>query len=66
MSRADTIAVRNGGEALHMNTKETGERGSLNLADLGKALGYMRYRAVMLAKLFTDRRRQGGRHIPVF
>ncbi len=66
MSRADTIAVRNGGEALHMNTKETGESCSLHLTDLGKALGYMRYRAVMLAKLFTDRRWQGGRHIPVF
>ena len=66
MRRADTITVRNGGEALHMNTKETGKRCSLNLADLRKALGYVRYRAVMLAKLFTDRRWQGGRHIPVF
>jgi enhancing lycopene biosynthesis protein 2 len=66
MSSANTIAVRNGGEALHMDSKETGERSSLNLADLGKALGYMCYRAVMLAKLFTDRRRQGGRNIPVF
>ena len=54
MSRADTVAVRDGGEALHMDTEKTGERGRLNLADLGKALGHMRNRAVMLAELFTD------------
>jgi hypothetical protein len=58
MSRADTVAMRNGGKALHVNTQETGERGCLHLADLGKSLGHMRNRAVMLTELLTDRRRQ--------
>ena len=65
MSRADTIAVRDGGEALHMDTEEPRERGGLNLADLGKALGHVRNRAVMLAQLLTDRRRQCGRDVTV-
>lgn len=65
MSRADTIAVRDGCEALHMDTKEPRERGGLNLTDLRKTLGYVRNRAVMLAQLLTDCRRQSGRHVPV-
>ena len=65
MSRADTIAVRDGGEALHMDTEEPRERGGLYFADLGKAFGHMCNRAVMLAQLFTDRRRQCGRDIAV-
>jgi hypothetical protein len=55
MSRADTIAVRNGGEALHVNTKKTRESGGLDLADLRETLGNMGHRAVMLAQLFPDR-----------
>jgi len=58
MGRAHTIAMRDGGEALHMYPKETGERSSLHLADLGKSLGHMRNRAVMLTELLTDRRWQ--------
>jgi len=65
MSRADTIAVRDGCEALHMDTKEPRERGCLNLTDLRKTLGYVRNRAVMLAQLLTDCRRQSGSHVPV-
>jgi hypothetical protein len=49
MSRADTIAVRDRGEALHVNTKETRECGGLDLADLWEALSHVRNRAVMLA-----------------
>ena len=55
MSRADTIAMRDGGETLHMNTQETGERGGFDLADLWKALGDVGHRAVMLTELLTGR-----------
>src|SRR6476660_7484488 len=65
MRGADTVAVRDGGEALHMDTKETGERSCLHLADLGKARGHMRNRAVMLAELLTNGRRQRRRYIAV-
>ena len=57
MGRADTVAVRDGGEALHMNTEKSGERGGLDLADLWEALSDMGYRAMMLTELFTGRRR---------
>ena len=57
MSRAHAIAVRDGGEALHMNTEKSGERGGLDLADLWEALSDMGYRAMMLTELFTGRRR---------
>ena len=65
MSRADAVAVRDGGEALHMDTKETGERSCLHLADLGKARSHMRNRAVMLAELLTNGRRQRRRDIAI-
>ena len=58
MGRAHTIAMRDGGEALDVYPKQTGERSSLHLADLGKSLGHMRNRAVMLTELLADRRRQ--------
>ena len=65
MRRADTIAVRDRCEALHMDTKEPRERGGLNLTDLRKTLGYVRNRAVMLAELLADGRRQRRRYIAV-
>jgi hypothetical protein len=53
MGRADTVAVRDGGEALHMDTQETGERGGFHLADLREAFGDMCHWAVMLTQLFA-------------
>ena len=55
MGRAHTIAVSDSGEALYVNTEESGERGSFHLADLGKALGNVCHRAMMLAELFAGR-----------
>jgi len=66
MSRADTIAMRDGRETLHVNSEQTGECGGLNLADRRKALGNVRNWAVMLAQLFTESRRQSRRNISVF
>src|SRR5512133_4079534 len=66
MSRTDTIPVCDGGEALHVNTKKTGEGGGFNLTDRRKALGHVRNRALMLAELFTESRRQSRRHVSVF
>ena len=54
MSRAHTIAVRDSGQPLHVDTEQAGERGGFNLADLGEPRGHMRNRAVMLAELLTD------------
>ena len=66
MSRAHTIAMRDRGKPLHVDTEQAGERSRLNLADLRKALGHVRHRAVMLAELLTDGCRQGGSDVTVF
>ena len=58
MGRAHTVAMRDGGQPLHMYPKQPGERSSLHLAELGKSLGDMGHRAVVLTELLTDRRRQ--------
>jgi hypothetical protein len=55
MSRAHAIAMCDGGQPLHVDTEQVGERGGFNLADLREPLGHVRNRAVMLAELFTDR-----------
>jgi hypothetical protein len=65
MGRAHAIAMCDGGKPLHVDAEQTGKSGSLNLADLWKALGHVRNRAVMLAQLFTDRRRQRRSNVPV-
>ena len=53
--RADPVAMCNGGEALHVHTEQSRERGGLYLANLREALGDVCHRAVMLTKLFTGR-----------
>ena len=54
MSRADTVAVGDGGEALDVDTQQPGERLGLGLAELGKPLGHVRHRAVVLAELLAE------------
>ena len=53
MSSAHTITMRDGGKPLHVDTEQAGERGSLDIADLGEPFGHMRHRAVMLTQLFA-------------
>ena len=55
MCRADPVAMCDGGEALHVHTEQSRERGGLYLANLREALGDVCHRAVMLTKLFTGR-----------
>ena len=55
MCRADPVAMCDGGEALHVHTEQSRERGRLHLADLRKALGDVCHWAVMLTELFPGR-----------
>jgi len=58
MSGADTVAVRDGGEALDVNAQHPGEGFGFGLAQLRKLLGDMCDRAVVLAELLAERRRE--------
>ena len=53
MSRADAIAVGDGGQPLDVDTEQAGERRGLHLAQLREPLGHVRHRAVMLAELLA-------------
>lgn len=58
MGRAHAIAVSNGGESLDVYAKHPGEHLCLHFAKLRELLGDVSDWTMMLAKLFTDRRRQ--------
>ncbi len=65
MSGADTVAVRDGGEPLHVDAKEAGERARLHFAQLRKLRGYVGHRTVVLAQLLAQGRWQRGSDVAV-
>ena len=58
VSRADAIAVGNGGKPLDVYAEDSGEHLGLHLAELWELLGDVSDWTVMLAELLTDRGRQ--------
>ena len=65
VSRADAVAVGDGGESLDVDAQHPGEGFGLGLAQLGELLGDVGDRAVVLAELLAGRRRAGWRrHSP--
>jgi len=55
MSRADAIAVGDGGEPLDVYAEHPREHFGLHFAELRELLGDMSDRTMMLAELLTDR-----------
>src|SRR6266567_3692221 len=68
VSRADAVAVRDGGEPLHGGAEQAAERLGLCLAELRVFGGHMGDRAVVLAELLAPAggwRAAGGRRVTV-
>ena len=57
MRGAHPVAVRDGGQALHVGADQTGDHRGLGLAQLGELGGHVRHRAVVLAQLPAGRDR---------
>ena len=62
MRGAHPVAVRDGGETLHVGADEPGDDRGLGVAQLGKLGGHVRHRAVVLTELAAggDRGRVGS------
>lgn len=65
MSRADAVAVGDGGQALDVHAQQPGEEFGLDLAELRELLGDVGDRAVVLTQLLTKRRRLHRRDVAV-